>query len=269
MKRRETLPRGHRLLGRRQWAAAAAALLALTVGVGATEVTGLTDLRGTVIRLVSPTGALVIEVEDPEVAVTVDGQDVIITGTGVREIRLKPGEYQITARKDGKIIQRDIVAVTRNGRPLVRVSREEPAAAAPGEALVDAERPESTTDRRPLDGLVEVRQKHVQRLKALKKQGAVSAGELLNAEIELVEAKARRAAANSDLKEQEKALKELVALRQQGLDTVKRLHQMQSVSRSELDEAEKALHEARLQLEEAQAARHEPRSAVGNRRPLP
>jgi hypothetical protein len=245
---RETLPHGHRLLGRRQWAAAAAALLALGVGVGATEATGLTDLRGTVIRLVNPAGALVIEVEDPEVAVTVDGQDVVITGAGAREIRLRPGQYQVIARKDGKIIQREMVAVTRNGRPVVRVSREEPAAA-PREVLAE------------LDGLVQLAQQKVERLRALTAQGGVSAGELRDAEIQLVEAKARRAAARNEVEEHERVLRELVALREQGLDVVRRLHQRQSVSRGDLDDAEKALHEARLRLEEARAARVEPRPA--------
>jgi serine/threonine protein kinase len=257
MKPWETRPHRHRLLGRRQWAAAAAVLLALAVGVGASEATGLTDLRGTFIRLVGPAGSLVIEVEDPAVAVTVDGQDVVITGAGAREIRLKPGQYQVTARKDGKIIQRDNVAVTRNGRPVVRVTREEPAAVASREILVE------------LDRLVHLAQQKVERLGALKKQGGVSAGELLEAEIELVEVKARRAVAKSDIKEHENVLRELVALREQGLDVVRRLYQRQSIARVELDDAEKALHEARLRLKEAQAARVEPRPAAGTGRRLP
>jgi hypothetical protein len=38
------------------------------IGLGTFEATGLTDLRGTVIRQVSPAGTIVIEVDDPAAA---------------------------------------------------------------------------------------------------------------------------------------------------------------------------------------------------------
>jgi hypothetical protein len=107
----------------RRWAAAAAVLLLLG-GLGITEATGVTDVRGTVIRLFSPQGTLVVEVDDPGVSVAVDGGDVVITGAGAKEIRLKPGRYVVETTKDGKLVSRELVAVTNNGRQVVRVSQE-------------------------------------------------------------------------------------------------------------------------------------------------
>jgi tRNA A-37 threonylcarbamoyl transferase component Bud32 len=90
-------------LGRRKWFWGVAALVLLSAGLGFGEATGVTDVRGTVIRLFVPEGTLVVEVDDPGVSVTVDGGDVVITGAGAKEIRLKPGQYQVEASKDGKL----------------------------------------------------------------------------------------------------------------------------------------------------------------------
>jgi eukaryotic-like serine/threonine-protein kinase len=107
-----------------RWLWAAAALLVLLGGLGLGEATGVTDVRGTVIRLFSPEGTLVVEVDDPGVSVTVDGGDVVITGAGAKEIRLKPGQYKVEASKDGKLVRRELVTVARNGRQVVRISKE-------------------------------------------------------------------------------------------------------------------------------------------------
>jgi hypothetical protein len=108
---------------RRLWAAAAVLFL-LVAGLGVSEATGVTDVRGTVIRLFSPEGTLVVEVDDPGVSVTVDGGDVVITGAGAKEIRLKPGQYKVEASKDGTLVRRELVTVARNGRQVVRISKE-------------------------------------------------------------------------------------------------------------------------------------------------
>src|SRR5262245_38646193 len=76
----ETPPRRSVLSRPWLWAAAAVVLLVACLGVG--EATGVTDVRGTVIRLFSPDGTLVVEVDDPSVSVTVDSADVVITGAG-------------------------------------------------------------------------------------------------------------------------------------------------------------------------------------------
>src|SRR5262249_1012279 len=108
----------------RRWHWAAAALVLLCVGLGVGEATGVTNVRGTVIRLFSPEGTLVVEVDDPGVSVTVDGADVVITGAGAKEIRLKAGQYKVEASKDGKVVRRELVTVARNARQVVRISKE-------------------------------------------------------------------------------------------------------------------------------------------------
>jgi tRNA A-37 threonylcarbamoyl transferase component Bud32 len=110
--------------GRRKWPWAAAALVLLLAGLGLGEATGVTDVRGTVIRLFSPEGTLVVEVDDSGVSVAVDGGDVVITGAGAREIRLKPGQYKVEASKGSKVVRRELVTVHRNDRQVVRISRE-------------------------------------------------------------------------------------------------------------------------------------------------
>ena len=111
---------------KRRWAVAAAVLVTLFGSVGLTEATGVTDFRGTVIRLLSPEGTFVVEVDDPGVSVKIDGSDIVITGAGVKEIRLQPGRYNVEATKNGKLLQQKLITVTKNGRETVRVSREAP-----------------------------------------------------------------------------------------------------------------------------------------------
>ena len=93
-------------------------------GLGSTEAGGVTDVRGTVTRLFSPEGTLVVEVGDPAVSVRLDGADLVVTGAGAKEIRLKPGNYTVEAHKGGQVLSRELVAVTNNGRRVVRVSQE-------------------------------------------------------------------------------------------------------------------------------------------------
>jgi hypothetical protein len=117
-------PAGQVGLTRHAWRWAAAAVVLLVIGLGVGEATGVTEMRGTVIRLFSPDGTLVVEVDDPGVSVTVDGGDVVITGAGAKEIRLKPGQYTVAASKDGKVVRQELVTVTRKGRQIVKISAE-------------------------------------------------------------------------------------------------------------------------------------------------
>ena len=50
------------------------------------------------------------------VSVRIDGSDMVITGTGVKEIRVKPGDYRVVASKDGRVVQQELVRVERNGQ---------------------------------------------------------------------------------------------------------------------------------------------------------
>lgn len=106
------------------WLKVAAALLLLLSTLGISEATGFTQLGGTVIHLFSPEGTLVIEVDDPDVEVSLNGEEMVITGAGVKELRMKAGEYQLLASKDGEVLRRELVTVTRNGRQVLRISQE-------------------------------------------------------------------------------------------------------------------------------------------------
>jgi hypothetical protein len=96
----------------------------LCAGLGVGEATGVTDVRGAIIRLFSPEGTLVVEVDDPGVSVAVDGADLVISGAGLKEVRLKPGQYKVEASKDGKVVSRELVTVSKNGRQVVRITKE-------------------------------------------------------------------------------------------------------------------------------------------------
>ena len=112
---------------RRRWAAAAAVLFALLGGLGLTEATGVTNLRATVIRIFTPDGTLVVEVDDPGVKVTIEGDGgLVITGAGPQEVRLRPGSYKVQAAKDGKPVPLDqeLVTITRGDKQVVRVRLE-------------------------------------------------------------------------------------------------------------------------------------------------
>jgi formylglycine-generating enzyme required for sulfatase activity/serine/threonine protein kinase len=103
---------------------AAVVLMLLLAGLGITEATGVTKVATTVIRLTTGAGTLVIESDDPEVKIAIDGEEVTIRGGGVEELTLRPGEYSIAAVKDGKPVKQELVTITRNGRTVVRMSLE-------------------------------------------------------------------------------------------------------------------------------------------------
>lgn len=111
--------------GRRRWwgiALAATILLMLALSVG--EATGVTQVVPTIVRIVTGEGALVIEVDDPSVSVTLDGEDVTIKGAGIHELRLRPGTHKIVATKDGQPVREEVVTIRHGGRQVVKVTRE-------------------------------------------------------------------------------------------------------------------------------------------------
>jgi tetratricopeptide (TPR) repeat protein len=101
---------------------AASVVLALLLSVG--EATGLTEFVPTIVRIVTGEGSLVIEVDDPSVSVTLDGEDVTIKGAGIHELRLRPGTHKFTATKDGRPLREEVVKIERGGRQIVKVTRE-------------------------------------------------------------------------------------------------------------------------------------------------
>ncbi len=99
----------------------------LCAAVGITEATGLSDLQQyvtTVLRIGTSYGTLILEVEDPSINVMIGGEEVVITGAGPQEVRLKPGVHLLSAQKGGRVVTRELVNISRDGKQLVRVGYE-------------------------------------------------------------------------------------------------------------------------------------------------
>lgn len=100
-----------------------AALLAALVGVGATAGGG--DSEATVLRLMRGEGALVIAVHDPGVTLTLDGDDLLISGDGLADLRLNTNAWPTDAdgaeKRGTDAASRPILAVERGGRAVVDV----------------------------------------------------------------------------------------------------------------------------------------------------
>ena len=126
---------------RRRWALVGAALLLCIVGgLGFAEGTGVTNFRATAIRIFTPEGTLIVEVDDPGVKVTVERDGgVVIAGAGLQEIRLKPGSYKVHAVKGGNPVRLDqeLITITRGDKQVVRVQREGEAAGARTAAVAE------------------------------------------------------------------------------------------------------------------------------------
>ncbi len=120
----------------------AAALLVLLAGVAFTEATGVTKVASTVLQIVIPgQGTLVIETNDPGISISIDGEEITIQGAGVKELILRPGDYQVAATKDGKPLKQEIVTITRDGRKVLRIGIE-PDPDVPNPAVAMTPRPE-------------------------------------------------------------------------------------------------------------------------------
>ena len=70
------------------------------------------------IRVLTPRGTALVEVNDPGVSVTVEGSgdELVITGAGLHELRLRPGQHHVSAAKEGKPIPVDQPLVTIRSR---------------------------------------------------------------------------------------------------------------------------------------------------------
>jgi len=111
---------------RRPWLVVASLLAIATVAFGTSEAVGVTQFTATIVRIVTGEGTLVIEVDDPEVQVSLDGEELSITGAGLQEVRLRPGQYQFRAMKGDTPLRQELVTITRGDRAMVRVTREAP-----------------------------------------------------------------------------------------------------------------------------------------------
>lgn len=102
------------------------ALLIGAVGLGITEAAGVTSVSeflGIVLRLKTPEGTLIIEIEDPDVEVSVDGSEVVLSGITKKELRLKPGTYQYRATRKGEPAESEWVTIERDGKTVVRIQQ--------------------------------------------------------------------------------------------------------------------------------------------------
>ena len=54
-----------------------------------------------VLKFRTPKGTLIVEVDDPNVKVAINGEELTITGAGPQEVRLKPGDLR-THRDEGR-----------------------------------------------------------------------------------------------------------------------------------------------------------------------
>ncbi len=76
-----TAPALHRSW-RRIWSVVGLVLLAVLMGLGITEATGVTRVATTMIRMATGEGTLIVKIDDPAVSVTIEGEDTLITGAG-------------------------------------------------------------------------------------------------------------------------------------------------------------------------------------------
>jgi serine/threonine-protein kinase len=115
-----------RRLSTARWAIAACVVLCgLSVLASKTAVgEQVVDYVATVLRLKTAEGYLVVETDDPNIAIKVDGDDLIVTGGGVKELRLPVGQHSVQAVKDGAKIKEELVTITRGGRRKLLVRRE-------------------------------------------------------------------------------------------------------------------------------------------------
>ena len=134
-----------------RWALAAAGLVIGMIGLGwsqATEVARLAETVATILRIHTPRGVLVLQVDDPAVKVRVDDQaeEIVLNGAGVYEVRLRPGPHRLQALKEGKLVYEELLTITKGGRSVAKIGREtggRPAQAEPRREAV----PKSPTPR--------------------------------------------------------------------------------------------------------------------------
>lgn len=97
----------------------------LVLGLTATEAAGVTQFGTLIVRVISPKGNLIVEIEDPAAQVSVDGTEITISGEGSHAVELRAGEYTIKTSREGAMVQSEVVTIERQGNRVVRIRREE------------------------------------------------------------------------------------------------------------------------------------------------
>ncbi|HZL88827.1 MAG TPA: serine/threonine-protein kinase [Pirellulaceae bacterium] len=143
---------------RGRWLLAAIGLLLVLCTFGLTEATGLTQVGQfvrTVLRIETPEGTLIVEVDDPQVQVTIEGDGgIAVSGAGPQQVLLRPGTYRVRASQQGQPLPDKLVTITRGGKEIVTIRRQPLAAPAVDATPADAP-PQAEAEPRPfvvLDG---------------------------------------------------------------------------------------------------------------------
>ncbi|MGC8640583.1 MAG: protein kinase domain-containing protein [Isosphaeraceae bacterium] len=102
-------------------------LLVAMAGLGASEASGLTQVSefvATVLRIKTPEGTLVVNVDDPNVKVDVDDETVIIGGAGPQELRLQIGKHHVQASRNGQTVKDEMVTIMKGKKEIVSIGFE-------------------------------------------------------------------------------------------------------------------------------------------------
>lgn len=122
------------------------------VTFGVTDAVGLTAVgetfMGIILKLTTPDGTLVVEIEDPNVEVRVDGDELVVAGIGPHEIRLRPGRHQATTVRNGLHAGQEWVTIKSGDRTMLRVQQLPPKPAT--EKISQSPAP-ATRKRRPVN----------------------------------------------------------------------------------------------------------------------
>jgi hypothetical protein len=107
-------------------------LLAAGVVMGLLLLGGLGLLASGVLRVKTPEGILVMEVNEPDAEIFVDGDKVTVTWSkeGKAEVGVKPGTHKVEVKKDGFVATGEEVEIESGGRKLLRAHLEPGVAAA-------------------------------------------------------------------------------------------------------------------------------------------
>lgn len=111
----------------------AAIVLVALLAVGVSDATGVTNVGEYVTTIFisnADYGTLAVKIMDPNVGMTIEGngEEIVLTGIGIHEIRLRPGRHAYRTVKDGRVIKEAWVTVMRGKKRLVRIGPPQPAA---------------------------------------------------------------------------------------------------------------------------------------------